>query len=56
MNLSTIIVGLIVLAAVALALRAVLRQSKKGGCAGCSGCSGACSHAECRQHTPPEQK
>ena len=49
--MTTLIVGLIVLAIVVLALRSTIRQSKSGGCSGCSGCGGSC--ASCHQETPP---
>ena len=41
LNVQTIVVGLILLAVVALAVRSVLRQHRRGGCSGCScGCEG----------------
>lgn len=52
--MTTLIVGLIVLAIIVFALRATIRQSKSGGCSGCSGCSGGC--ASCHQETPPDKK
>lgn len=52
--MTTLIVGLIVLAIVVLALRSTIRQSKSGGCSGCSGCGGGC--ASCHQETPPDKK
>ncbi|HJC13242.1 MAG TPA: FeoB-associated Cys-rich membrane protein [Candidatus Agathobaculum intestinigallinarum] len=52
--MTTLIVGLIVLAIVVLALRSTIRQSKSGGCSGCSGCGGSC--ASCHQETPPDKK
>ena len=52
--MTTLIVGLIVLAIVVLALRSSIRQSKSGGCSGCSGCGGSC--ASCHQETPPDKK
>ena len=52
--MTTLIVGLIVLAIVVLALRSTIRQSKSGGCSGCSGCGGSC--VSCHQETPPDKK
>ena len=52
--MTTLIVGLIVLAIVVLALRSTIHQSKSGGCSGCSGCGGSC--ASCHQETPPDKK
>ncbi len=52
--MTTLIVGLIVLAIVVLALRSTIRQSKSGGCSGCSGCGRSC--ASCHQETPPDKK
>ena len=52
--MTTLIVGLIVLAIVVLALRSTIRQSKSGGCSGCSGCGDSC--ASCHQETPPDKK
>lgn len=46
MNLPTLVILLIVAAAVALAIRDLARQRKSGGCAGCPGCGscgGGCS-------------
>ncbi len=38
--MATLVVGLLLLVAVILAIRSVLRDHKKGGCThGCSGCS-----------------
>ncbi len=48
--MATIVVGLLLLVAVLLAIRSVLRDHRKGGCThGCSGCqlgggSCGCSH------------
>ena len=52
--MSTLIVGLIVLAIVFFAARSVVRRSKSGGCSGCSGCSGGC--ASCHQEPSPRDK
>jgi len=48
-NAGTVVVGLLVAAAVAAIIRGMIRSRKKGGsscgcagCAGCSGCSGGC--------------
>ncbi len=46
-NLATIVVGVILLIAVVLALRSMLKTYKSGECGGgCSGCTcaGACHH------------
>ena len=51
--MTTLIVGLIVLAIVVLALRATIRQSKSGGCSGRS--AGGGSRPPCHQK-PPRQK
>ena len=52
--MTTLIVGLIVLAVIVLALRATIQQSKSGGCSGCSGCGNGCT--SCHQQTPPDKK
>ena len=39
-NLGTIIVGVVVLAIVALIVKKMINDKKKGGCATCDGCSG----------------
>lgn len=50
MNLPTIIIVLVLAAAVVLAVRSVIKNRKKGGCSGCpggcscSGHSGGCCH------------
>ena len=45
-NLSTILVGAVVLGVTGLSLRATIRSLRSGKCAGCSGgcshCSGSC--------------
>lgn len=51
LNPQTIVVGILLLAAVLLACRSILKSRKKGGCSGCSGgCGGACGHCsdDCR--------
>nr|WP_297177465.1 FeoB-associated Cys-rich membrane protein [uncultured Agathobaculum sp.] len=54
--MATLIVGLLVAALVVLAARAVVRQSKTGGCSGCGGgcrgCSGGCHITKPDQPTP----
>lgn len=46
-NLSTILVVCVLLLIVALAIRSMIRDKKKGGCAGgCAGCSGCASAAQ----------
>ena len=50
----TLIVGLLLAALLFFAARAVVRQSKSGGCSGCSGGCGGCS-CGCHAETPPEQ-
>ena len=45
MNLPTLVIVLVLLAAVILAVRSIVRDRKKGGC---SGCPGGCS---CGSHT-----
>lgn len=45
LNLPTIFILFIFAAAIFLAVRSIIRDKKKGGCAGCSGgcsCGGAC--------------
>lgn len=45
----TVIVSLLLLGVVALAIRHLWKERKKGGCSGCSGsCSGCC---HCHEHT-----
>ena len=51
LNPQTIVVGILLLAAVLLACRSILKSRKKGGCSGCGGgCGGACGHCsdDCR--------
>ncbi|BFK86284.1 FeoB-associated Cys-rich membrane protein [Pseudoflavonifractor sp. DSM 107456] len=46
--LSTILIGLVVLAVVAFAVRCTWKEKKKGGCScggSCGGCSGHCHDA-----------
>ena len=54
--MSTVIVGLLVALLVFFAVRAVVRQSKSGGCSGCgggcAGCSGSCG---CHADLPPKE-
>jgi len=46
-NLSTIFVVCVLLLVVALAIRSMIKDKKKGGCAGgCAGCSGCASAAQ----------
>lgn len=46
-NLSTILVVCVLLLVVALAIRSMIRDKKKGGCAGgCAGCTGCTSAAQ----------
>ncbi len=42
-NLSTILVGALVLGVTGLSLRATIRSLRAGKCAGCSSCGGHCS-------------
>ena len=44
-----LIVGLVVLALI-LAVRGIVRQKKRGGCAGCDGCSACSSAANCKAY------
>ena len=57
LNVQTIVVGLILLAVVALAVRSILRQHRRGGCSGCScGCEGCGGSGSCGGHTEPPKK
>lgn len=40
----TIIIGAIIFAAMAAAVRYLYKQHKAGKCVGCSGCGGQCAH------------
>ena len=42
--MATLIVGLVIAAAVYLAAKSVIKTKKSGGCVGCSSCSGGCGH------------
>ena len=42
-NLSTILVGALVLGVTGLSLRATIRSLRAGKCAGCNSCGGHCS-------------
>ena len=44
MNAWDVILGLLIAAAVALAIRSMIRQRKSGGCGGCP-YAGSCGHA-----------
>ena len=49
--METVIVGAIVLAALCLAIRSMIKSHKKGGCSACGGgCGGSCCHCsdDCR--------
>ncbi len=48
-NLATILVAGLVLLALLLALRSVLRRRKQGGCAGCSSCSDCSVGCHCQE-------
>lgn len=41
--MGTLIVGMIVVLVIGLALRATIKNAKKGGCPGCSGSCSGCS-------------
>lgn len=49
----TVVVSLLLLGVVALAIRHLWKERKKGGCSGCGGsCSGCCSGScHCHEHT-----
>lgn len=42
--MATILIGIILFAAVAAASRYILKAHKVGKCVGCSGCNGHCEH------------
>lgn len=42
----TIIVSAVLLVALGMAVRYLLKNRKSGGCVGCSGCSGSCHCSE----------
>lgn len=45
--MGTIIVGIVVFAGIALALKQTIKDKKAGGCSGCSGCGNSSS---CSKH------
>ncbi len=44
--MGTVIVGIILLALAAIAVRYLVKTKKQGGCAGCSGGCERCKHSE----------
>lgn len=48
--MGTILVGVLLAAMVGAAVRSMIKNKKKGGCAGCSGCAGNAAGA-CGQKT-----
>lgn len=42
--MATWIIGLVIIAAVYLAAKSILKTKKSGGCVGCSSCSRGCGH------------
>lgn len=56
-NLATVIVALLVFAALGLAMYKMIRDKREGkhscscgGCSGCSGCSRGCTHSKTQPH------
>ncbi|MDR3037222.1 MAG: FeoB-associated Cys-rich membrane protein [Coriobacteriales bacterium] len=44
---ATIVISILLAAAVALAIRSIVRSRTTGSCSGCSGCSGCDSSSTC---------
>ena len=57
MNWADIIIGIVLLAALAFVVWRIIRRKKKGGgCAGCSGCEGCAMRGNCADEKKKTEK